>query len=213
MPPIKRLEPGVDPTAQPNKLPGANYTRALLIAGAIFVCGILAFVMFDPLLTAIKGKKPTPTPSPTGSATATGTLTATASLTAPPSGAPATAVPSATQPAGSPAPTATPQIYVTTIKVPVQVQVTSLVYVPQTEIVRQTVVFVVTQLVEVTSPPVIVVVTATPTGTAKPATPTATWTPSPTPSPTVTSSPTWTLTATPTPSETPTEEVTQEAGS
>lgn len=190
-PPINKLKPGEDPTGHPNPYPRGSLPRWMWICLAVMLaagaCLAISQGVFGkekptatPTVTALPSNTPEP-PTVTASVTPTGTLSP-------------SPIPTST---GTEGPTGTPVIYVTVIHDKVVQVATSIVHVPQTEIVYVTQVFYATQLVPF---PVTVVVTATPepTGTQ---TPTATRTPSPTPSET----PTVTPSATSTPSETPEE--------
>lgn len=201
------LQPGENPTGQINPHPPGSTKRILWIGLiiALVAGGVLLVLTFVP--NAFAGE-PTPTSTTTASPTAAASSTTSPAASASPSAtgsatlgptASATMTPTSTRTA-TPGPTPTAQIFVTTIRVPVQVQVTSIVYV------QQTVVSVETHLVQVTSPPIIIVVTATPSGTPK-----ATKTPAPTSMSTPPTTPTPTLSPTPasSPTGTPTEEPTE----
>lgn len=203
MPSITPLPPGVDPTSNPNPYPPPGLPRWFFILLA--VAALLGSCALAYQFTFAKAK-PTPTPtivsaasntpgaeqileSPTGTASRTPTGTQSPTLTA--------------SPTNTPAPTQTPAVFVTVIHDEVVKVATHIIYLPQTEIVRQTQVVYITQIVPV-------IVTATPGKQ----TPTTTPTETPTePEPTITPTPTPTPTQTPTATETeentpePTEEI------
>lgn len=187
MPKIVKLEPGTDPTAQSNTLPGPGTGKLLVLALIMVFCSALSLGGWF----AVKAQtKPTPTITPTASQTYQVTPTQTARID-----------PIASSGGARSEPTQTPAIFVTqltgqpieitkivtytnhttiqqTVVVPVTVQVPVTVIVPATVVIKQT-----------------VIVTATPTDTP---------TPTLTPTATATMTPTASETPTPTPSETPT---------
>jgi hypothetical protein len=197
MPTIRRLEPGTDPTAHPNILPGRNYRGLVILFAVVLACGLAAFFGSGPALALVTGKKNMPA--------ATVTLMSAAQLT--PSRTPTGAAgltlsaitPSPTIP-NTPSPIASPAVYVTVVHD--TVQVTREVAIQVTSIVKVV-------ITEIHNIPITVVVTVTPSKTPKPtASPTPTF-PVLTSEPTEPPSPTATFSPTPEPSTEPTQIPTQ----
>lgn len=199
MPRIVKLEPGVDPTAQINKLPNYSSAGKLIVAGGILLalallCGFgipYANAQLNPPTETPTPPLPSPTPTvgPTsteraGSGGSVQTVVETVQVEVP---GPTQLVP-VTQIVNQ-----SNTVIVTRVVTGPTVIQTQIVQVPVTQLIP------VTQLVVVTVPWII---TATPQPPTMPATASNTPTPTITPSPTPMASPTPTQTPTPTETET-----------
>jgi hypothetical protein len=210
-PKVTHLQAGEDPTSRPNPYPKGGLPKIVIIAGAVMALAICGLVSLFAYQAAAAKSNPTGTPgTPTALPSPTGEPTLTRSPTSTGQPQPVYASPTASptpEQTRTPGPTQTPAVFVTVIHDRYEVEVTRQVPMVQTVVSTQLVTVYQTQQVIVTSPPVFVIVTATPSTTPKPSVtpsstptmpaPTATWTS--TPSPTATEEP-------PTPTSEPTTE-------
>lgn len=202
MPRIVKLEPGVDPTAQINKLPNYSQAGKLIVVGGVLLAFALLCGFGIPFASA-QLNPPTETPRPTQSPSPTPTGLATPTAAGSLGGSVQTIVETVEVEVPGP----TQLVPVTQIVNQSNTVIVTRVVSGPTVIQTQIVSVPVTQLVPVTQiviQTVVWIITATPQAPTLAATASNTPTATLTPTPTATASPTPTSSPTPTETETPT---------